>query len=322
MFSINAKPKRILTSWIWENIADINFGSAYDAFSGNGAVSSFLKRKGFQMYASDILQCGYYWNKALVENNNIFLSPPQQAAFNVYQKDLPTVLGLFKAWAGQYFTADECNWLGSWFYNINQPKVDDPHRAMGYIGVFWTMDYWLSFNRQMLGEKPMTPPEAFAYYMQMANKWAFDNQQENLAYWGDAYPLVSQIPADLIFMSPPSKEGFRNYDLRTYLWECWTRQATELDLENVVPRSMPPKLGETMGSPDDYVQAMDGFLKSAQGIPIWVIAYNDNSGMGRDRMLELVQKYHKIHKEAEMTIPYPSAGGVTEHKERLLVAIT
>ena len=48
--------KNKLTDWIWENIANLDFETALDAFGGTGAVSHLLKRKGKKVVYNDILK--------------------------------------------------------------------------------------------------------------------------------------------------------------------------------------------------------------------------------------------------------------------------
>src|SRR5476651_1723694 len=100
MLTINEKPKRLLTSWVWEQVSDYDILAVYDPFSGNAAMSSFSKRRGLQVFASDVLQAHYYWNKALVENNGVVISQARVTAFNALQMDIPAVLNLYMAWGG------------------------------------------------------------------------------------------------------------------------------------------------------------------------------------------------------------------------------
>ena len=69
MFELNKTPKRVLPGWIWKQLSEVGeFTSVYDAFCGNGAVVSYFKKRGALIYASDILQCNYWLNRALIQN--------------------------------------------------------------------------------------------------------------------------------------------------------------------------------------------------------------------------------------------------------------
>ena len=321
MLTINEKPKRILPSWIWEQLKELDFTSIYDPFTGIAPFGIFLKHKGKQILASDMLQCYYWWNKAFIENNNIKLSPELQKTINNQEKD-SNITNIFGAWKDQYFTEDEVNWLSSWFYNINSLNLKDEERSLAYAAVYLVISYWLSYNRKHLSyPKPMSPYEILNYYFSFVNNLVFDNKLTNTVYFSDAYSMVSQLPTDLIFIYPPTPEGFRNYDLRYYLWECWTRQATQLNMEELITYDNRPKLGQTFNSLEDYLQALNYFLELAQGNHIWVIAYNDQSLLDRDSLLNIVQRHRKVWHEAETFIPYPTAVGTSVVKEGLIIGI-
>jgi len=66
--------KAKITGWIWENIKDIEFETALDAFGGTGCVSHMLKREGKSVTYNDILKFNHIIGKALIENNNITLT--------------------------------------------------------------------------------------------------------------------------------------------------------------------------------------------------------------------------------------------------------
>ncbi|MEK7434037.1 MAG: DNA adenine methylase, partial [Cyanobacteriota bacterium] len=71
MFDVNEKEKRILSSWILQNLSDLQFSSVYDPFGGNPKFAYYLKKANYQVITSDILQCNYWWNKAFIENKGI-----------------------------------------------------------------------------------------------------------------------------------------------------------------------------------------------------------------------------------------------------------
>jgi adenine-specific DNA methylase len=66
--------KNKLTYWIWDNIKDLDFKTALDAFGGTGSVSHLLKRKGKQVFYNDILKFNHIIGKALIENDSTKLT--------------------------------------------------------------------------------------------------------------------------------------------------------------------------------------------------------------------------------------------------------
>ena len=63
-----------LSEWIADNVPD-SVDTILDLFSGGGSVSYELKKRGFEVFSNDVLYSSYVLNKALIENNNVVLSP-------------------------------------------------------------------------------------------------------------------------------------------------------------------------------------------------------------------------------------------------------
>ena len=321
MLTINEKTKRVIPSWIWQQIQDLDFTSVYDPFSGFSSLGLFLKHKGKQIMTTDVLQSYYWWNKAFIENNNVVISADIVGKINKLNNNIP-IKNVFNAWTDQYFTEEEVNWLESWLYNINTLNSKDEERALLYSTVYLVINYWLSYNRKHLSyPKPMVPHEIFNYYATQVSDWVFDNNLQNAVYFTDAYSMINQLPTELIYMYPPTPEGFRNYDLRYYLCECWTKQVTQLNLEEVIIPNSRPKLGQTFNSLEEYLQALNHFLELAEQNNIWAIAYNDQSLLDKDTLLTIVQRYRKVWSETETFIPYPTAVGTSVIKEGLIIGI-
>src|SRR6478752_747861 len=64
-----------LLDWIWQNIREIPFRSALDAFGGTGVVSYLLKDRQKQVTYNDNLKFNHLIGTALVENCAVTLSP-------------------------------------------------------------------------------------------------------------------------------------------------------------------------------------------------------------------------------------------------------
>jgi len=317
MFEVNEREKRILPSWVMENLSDLEFNSVYDPFSSTARFGHYFKKRGFQVITSDILQCNYWWNKAIIENSKIIASD-ESKDFVINNRN--PVTNLFSDWIDSYFTSEEANFLEIWSDNISQLPVSDEEKSLFYVAVYMTINYWVTYNKRYFQTKPMSPSEVLDYYISLVNTWVFDNDMPNTVYFYDSYDIASQIPTDLIFVYPPSKRGFRNYNIKSYLCECWTRSVKQLNMEGVINKAEYPKLGEVFDNDDDYISAIDSFLQMIQSNRIWVLAYNDK--MPHESLLNLVKNYKNIHKNIEIEIPYPSAAGTTTAKEGIIIAVS
>jgi DNA adenine methylase/adenine-specific DNA-methyltransferase len=63
-----------ITNWIWDNICDLDFDTALDAFGGTGSVGYMLKQHNKQITYNDFLKFNWYIGAALIENDEIVLS--------------------------------------------------------------------------------------------------------------------------------------------------------------------------------------------------------------------------------------------------------
>lgn len=318
MFEINEKEKRIIPSWIWENISDLQVSSIYDPFSGLPKLGSFLKKNGVQVITSDILQCNYWWNKALIENKSTYIS--QDTLEKVLNTE-STIASVFGEWSDSYFTPDECRSLEKWSTNISLLNITDEERALLYVSVYLTMSYWITYNKRYFQNKNIQPNELLSYYVNNVNKMVFDNGMPNFCYYYDSYEIANQIGTEAVYMYFPSKEGFRNYNMKFYLWECWTRRVSQINLEGVINKVEYPKLGETFTDTDSYLKAIDSFLSQIVNNRVWIISYNDQMLPNKESIIELVQNYKSINKDIEIEIPYPTAAGTSITKEGIIVAV-
>ncbi|MGV3527143.1 MAG: hypothetical protein ACO1RX_23205 [Candidatus Sericytochromatia bacterium] len=315
--------RHTLAAWIWEELSGIEFSSFYDPFGGNARVAQLFKRKGYQTFVSDILQCHYWRGVALVQNNSEILTPTH---FQVITEGAQAGNHAdFNAWQDHYFTKDEVQLLGGWWHNIENYREfqESPElKAMAYTAVYLTMGYWLNFNQMYLQSKPMPPQEALRYYVQQLNSWVSDNQMPNMSYYTDAYQLVDQLPADVILVNPPAMSGFRDTHRKTELAECWTRRVAQINLAGVIPVDSKARLGQAFEDEIAYLEALSRFLDHCQGSRVWVLAHSDRLGISFRQLEELVASKRSVWKKSTLDIAYPMAGDSIMDKQSLLIAVS
>lgn len=314
--------RRSLSAWVWEELADLEFSSFYDAFGGNARVAQFFKRQGYQTFVSDILQSHYWRAVALVQNNDAILTP---AHFDqIMQHGNLSQYGDFAAWQDHYFTKEEAQLLGAWWQNIengeafqNSPEL----KGMAYTAVFMVMQYWLSINQTYLQPKNMSPEQVLKHYIQQLNSWVKDNQMPNMAYFTNAYDLASQLPADAVWINPPAMSGFRDTHRKAELSECWARHVTQINLSGVLPAGGEAQLGQTFQDSPSYLKALSRFLDCCSDSRIWILAHSERLGVSLSEMAEVVESKRSIWKRAVMTTPFPLAHDTLEEKDTLLIAV-
>ncbi len=215
--------KSKLTDWIWDEIKDLNFQTCLDAFGGTGSVAYRLKQAGKQVTYNDVLRFNYYFGVALIENEDVHLSPRHiewilqpHAEF-----DYPTVIqDNFK---DIYFTDEENAWLDRTITNIR--ALDNPYKfALAFFALaqaaivkrpynlFHRKNLYLrlaeverSFGNKSSWDRPF--PEWFQEVIAEANQAVFDNHQTNQALNQDALDIPNAY--DLVYIDTPyiSKRG-------------------------------------------------------------------------------------------------------------------
>ena len=314
--------RRTLAAWVWEELAGhIEFGSFFDAFGGNGRVAQLFKRKGYQTFISDILQCHYWRGVALVQNNQHILTPD-------HFRLITDVVHLaqhqdFSAWQDHYFTKEEVQQLGAWWHNIEEGRdfQSNPElKGIAYTAIYLTMAYWLQFNQMYLQAKPMAANDVLRHYVQIVNSWVVNNEMPNMAYYTDATLLIEQLPADVTFINPPSMQGFRDTNRKTELAECWTRRVTQIHLSGLVPAGE-PRLGQTFEDEMTYLSALSSFLDRCASSRVWVLTHSDRLGVTLPQLEELLEEKRSIWKKTSFDLPYSVAGETMTERESLLIAV-
>lgn len=315
--------RRALASWILEELAGIEFSSFYDVFGGNGRVAQLFKRKGYQTFVSDILQCHYWRGVALVQNNQAILTPDH---FNLISDDSRLAQYQdFAAWQDHYFTKEEAQYLAAWWNNIENASDFQNNielKAMAYTAVYYTMSYWLQFNQMYLQSKPLGANEVLRHYTQLLNQSVTDNQMPNVSYYTEASLLLDQLQGvDVFYVNPPSMQGFRDTNRKTELAECWTRRITQINLSGLVPSDSGPLLGQSFEDEITYLNALSGFLDKSSNARIWVLAHSERLGVSLKQFEDLVSQKRSIWKKTQFDLPYPMAGETLNEQETLLIAV-
>ncbi|MDI6688984.1 MAG: hypothetical protein QME54_00920 [Actinomycetota bacterium] len=227
---------------------------------------------------------------------------------------------VYEDWRGKYFTPKEIHWLKEWRKNISRFTGESQEtlfkRALAFITVFKTINYWLSFRLFDLKRKSFSPQEIFQFYVNQANSWVFDNHLKNEVHNQNALSLTPLINADVMFFYPPTPSGYDDSDLRFLLWERWIRENIEFHLRDLIGGDEGRVLGQSFEDEDTYLKAIDSFLSRAGHFRIWVISYNKETITAHDEINRIIKKYKKIEKEAEIKFLAPERSIL----ERLIVA--
>ena len=127
--------KAKIVEWIWENIEDIKFESALDAFGGTGIVGYFLKTRGKQVFYNDILKSNYFIGTALIENDSTKLSHDDIDFLLQPHPDINYPTFIQDTFSDIYYTDEENRWLDMVIQNIE--NFDNFYkRTLAYYALF------------------------------------------------------------------------------------------------------------------------------------------------------------------------------------------
>jgi len=208
--------KNKLTNWIWDNISDLHFHTALDAFGGTGAVSHLLKRKGKCVCYNDVLKFNYWIGKALIENDEVLLSD-DDIDF-VVSNDTGHYKFIQKKFGGIFYTDSENAWLDRIIFNIHQ-MGDEYKQAMAFFALFQSCiikrpynlfhranlylrlsDVPRSFGNKTSWDRSFT--DYFKLFAQEANEAVFSNGHQCRVRNADALDLDTE-DFDLVYLDTP-----------------------------------------------------------------------------------------------------------------------
>lgn len=215
--------KAKIVEWIWENIKDIEFESALDAFGGTGIVGYFLKMKDKHVFYNDLLKSNYYIGAALIENNETRLSKGDRDFLLQPHRDIDYSSFIQDTFSDIYYTDEENRWLDMVIQNIEW--LDNFYKkVLAYYALFQsciikrpynlfhrknlymrTSDVKRTFGNKATWDTPFE--EHFLNFVNEANKCVFSNKKRNKAINRDVFDVEGDF--DLVYIDTPyiSKDG-------------------------------------------------------------------------------------------------------------------
>ena len=231
--------KNRLLPWIWETLADVEFDSALDLFSGTAAVGYLFKTMGKRVVTNDFLKFAHDLASATVANSRVTLSPAQVTALGRTRRGRGTFIE--KTFDGIFFTREDLRFLDIVWSNLGD--LGDPRlRALALAsltraclkrqprGVFTVTGSNYDDGRRDLR---LSLAEHFAESVAVFNELVFDNGEKNVALRGDAFE-VGRVHVDLVYMDPPYVPRaddncyIKRYHFLEGLASYWTEPGTEI----------------------------------------------------------------------------------------------
>ena len=209
--------KQKFVDWIWQCVKDIPFYTVLDAFGGTGCVSYKMKEEGKKVTYNDILPFNSIIGKALIENDDTFLSDDDieyilNLHSNVSYQDL-----IERTFQDIYFTEEENKWLDIVSANIRSIN-DEYKRAIAYFALFQSCIIKRPYNlfhrknlyvrlqdvKRSFGNKKTwdTPFEVhFRKFVKEANDAVFDGYNKCVSINKDVFDIDANY--DLVYIDTP-----------------------------------------------------------------------------------------------------------------------
>ncbi|HOQ31972.1 MAG TPA: DNA adenine methylase [Candidatus Hydrogenedens sp.] len=324
-----------IVDWIWEEIRELKFHTALDAFGGTGSVAYMLKEKGKKVTYNDILKFNYYIGLALIENKEVTLTDEDVSFLLTRHNGISYPTFIADTFKDIYYTDDENRWIDIIVTNIK--LLNDKYKqAMAFFALFQASLIKRPFNlfhrknlylrfadvKRDFGNKvtwDTSFDKHFRKFVDEANNAVFCNGQENKALNLDVFDIEEEF--DLVYIDTPyiSKkgtgvdylnyyhflEGLVNYDKWANLIDYRTKN-----------RKLKAKPSVWIDKNKIY-SAFDRLFKKFQG-SILVVSYRSDGIPSIDELVNILKKYKKtIHQIKRKDYKY--ALSINELEEVILV---
>lgn len=297
-----------LVDWIWENIKDLNFDTALDAFGGTGAIAHLLKRKGKQVTYNDSLQFNYLIGTALIENSVITLLDEDIDWILQRHPDIQYPTFIQDTFPNIYYTNDENIWLDKVATNIQ--LITNPYKqALAFFCLFQAciikrpfnlfhrknlyirlQDVERSFGNKTSWDKPFE--QWFRYFVKEANLAIFDNGRNNKALNLD--PLLVSGNFDLVYIDTPyiSSKGVGVDYLHFYhfleglaIYDHWKEHI------DYTKKHLPFKVPKSEWVDKNRIHSAFEKLFARYKDSILVVSYRDNGIPNETELLKLLRNF-------------------------------
>lgn len=198
-----------LLPWIQGVLAELEFETAIDAFSGSGCVSYLMKTMGKSVHSNDFLQFAADLTCATVENSVETLEPSDVALLlSTPRDDYPTFIAT--NFRDIFYADSDNNFLDQVWSHLHNLTPYKRSLALSAL-------YRACLKRQPRGvfsisgmgryddgrrDLRLSLEEHFLESVPLFNKLVFDNGRSHQSSCGDAFSL-SELDADLVYLDPP-----------------------------------------------------------------------------------------------------------------------
>ena len=291
--------KQKLTSFIYDNVKDLHFDTALDAFSGSGSVSFLFKVMGKEVHTNDFLKYSYFMTKALIENNNITLTTDD--INSLLYKNHNNQRFISTNFKGLYFTDEENIFIDNTYANIK--KINNQYKqalALAALaracvkkrarGIFTFTGMRYDDGRPDL---QISIENHFVEAIKQFNKAVFDNQQNNKSFNQEVFAL-EKTDYDLVYIDPPyvTQSSDNDYSRRYHFVEGLMSYWSHVKINYNTSTKKFDKIKTPFESKSSIYMAFDNLFKKFNN-SILVVSYSSTSIPTMEEMIKIMKKYKK-----------------------------
>ena len=301
-------------SWIG-NFVPAGVKTVVDAFGGSQSMAYYFKQLGYRVLTNDLMSYSDMIGKALIENKRETISANDVAILLAPNPDVRQFDLMQRVFTGVFFKEEDAAFIDSVRGNVERLEngikksmaITVMNRAltrkvtMGHFAHTQALTYAADANRIKRNRSLARPVrEIFLELLPQYNAAVFDNGQDSLSHRGDAVDFVSaNQDADLVYFDPPYGNSHSDYQQFYHLLETYTEYWKNKSFINGV-RRYAPKRETAFDQKSTIVGALERLFRASDGIPYWLISYNDRSFPDVETLCAMVACHKKIRLERNL----------------------
>src|SRR5579872_3320769 len=267
MIDLHASAPQYSPSRLHEILLRHGCNSVVDPIMGLPMHLHYLKHHGIAVHGADMVEWFVRVGEGLIANDLIILRDVEVAEIVEMLPGRIYPLEMFKAWEGVFFTEEQCIYLGVWHDNVRHLRSDG-QTGLAILGLWRTFCFWLQKMQSPDDMQDVAPSELAWSYIRQTENLVMPNMRRNTVRLAPAIPTIEAVSADALFLSLPTRVGYRFVDPRVWMWEAWWRGDPYFTLERALDDAL---FGPRSAEAPAYAQAVSNLLAHANAFPVVVV---------------------------------------------------
>lgn len=325
--------KYIHGEWITRFIpAQVNV--VLDAFSGSQSIGFLCKKMGKTVISNDFLKFNHEIGKALIENTNEILTPHDISVLFSPNSDSEEYNLMERLFTDLFFVREETRFLDSFRSNIGNlgndykkalafaiinramtRKVTMGHFAHTQALIYASNPERIKRNRSLV--RPLK--ELFLELVDEYNNAVFDNGRQCISCNQDIMELLPTLHGvDLAYFDPPYCDSHADYQSFYHLLETFTNYWKDKEFINGTKRYSPKKRSG-FETKKEIIGSFEKLFALSDGIPYWLISYNDRSYPSIETLVDLIKPYREVRVEVKQYLSGRGGKGSVAGSNEILI---